>query len=199
VPAVELMHEKAPSPPDVSRLSVFPSTDTPPEPTGDSAPSPLPPDSGTPSHRWPRLDRLGLTQAIGGFVLGLIALFSSYDHISFAGNTLKLEKQWGIVFIAASVATILVDAELATRSRIRAANEAAEERDRADRWRNRAAEARERQAQDAERQTESLEFLHQAALLSGRVQLEPNPTNRARFQFFLTLISGEIPPEGEDL
>jgi hypothetical protein len=117
-------------------------------------------DSETPSHRWPRLDRLGLTQAIGGFVLGLIALFSSYDHISFAGNTLKLEQQWGIVFIAASVATILIDAE---------------------------------------RQTESLEFLHQAALLSGRVQLEPNPTNRARFQFFLTLISGEIPPEGEDL
>ena len=93
-------------------------------------------------------------------MLGLIALFSSQDHISFAGNTLKLEQQRGIVFIAASVATILIDAE---------------------------------------RQTESLEFLHQAALLSGRVQLEPNPTNRARFQFFLTLISSEIPPEGEDL
>jgi len=32
------------------------------------------------------LDRLGLTQSIGGLVLGLIALFSSYDHITFAGR-----------------------------------------------------------------------------------------------------------------
>ena len=53
---------------------------------------------------WPGLDRLGLTQAIGGLVLGLIALFSSYDHITVAGRTLPLQQQWGIPFIAASVA-----------------------------------------------------------------------------------------------
>jgi hypothetical protein len=38
------------------------------------------------------------------------------------------------------------------------------------------------------RQGESLERLDQAALLSARVQLDPNPTNRARLQFFLTLL-----------
>jgi hypothetical protein len=40
-----------------------------------------------------------------------------------------------------------------------------------------------------ERQTESFKRLDRAALLSGRVQLDPSPTNRARFQFFLTLIA----------
>jgi hypothetical protein len=77
------------------------------------------------------------SQVLGALVLGLIALFSSYDHITFAGRTLPLQQQWGIPFILASVATICIDAQLASRSRIRAADEAAEERDRA-------AEARER-------------------------------------------------------
>jgi len=45
-----------------------------------------------PKRRW-SLDRLGLTQAIGGFVLGLIALFSSYDHISIAGHSLPLQQR----------------------------------------------------------------------------------------------------------
>jgi hypothetical protein len=128
---------------------------------------------------------------------------SSYDHITYAGRSIPLQQQWGIPFIAASVATVFVDAQLATRSRLRAAQDAAriadetaeerdradQERQRADRERNRAAEARERQAQDAERQAESLERLDQAALLSARVQLDPNPTNRARLQFFLTLMA----------
>jgi len=48
--------------------------------------------------------------------------------------------------------------------------------------------ARERQAQDAERQNEELALLRRSALLSARVQLEPNPTNRSRLQFFLTLL-----------
>jgi len=134
------------------------------------------------------LDPLGLTQSIGGLVLGLIALFSSYDHITFAGRSIPLQQQWGIPLIIASVATGFVDAQLATGSRLRAAQEAAriadetaEERDRADQERNRAAEARERQRKGFQR-------LNQAALLSARVQLDPNSTNRARLQFFLTLL-----------
>jgi hypothetical protein len=121
------------------------------------------------------MDRLGLTQAIGGLVLGLIALFTSYDHITLAGRTIPLQQQWGIPLIFASVATVFIDAQLATRSRLRAAHEAARERDFA-------AEARERQREGFKR-------LDQAALLSGRVQLDPTPTNRARFQFFLTLLA----------
>jgi hypothetical protein len=42
---------------------------------------------------------------------------------------------------------------------------------------------------------ESLERLHQAALLSARFQLDPSELNRARWQTFLALISGPLPPE----
>ncbi|MFN6356377.1 MAG: hypothetical protein ACK4ZO_10400 [Cyanobacteriota bacterium] len=161
-----------------------PITPTSPEPPSGGKEPPGAPESTPPAtpRPWPGLDPLGLTQAIGGIAIGLIALFSSHDHITFAGRTLQVEQQWGIPFIAASVATVVVDAQLATRSRLRAARERQVGRDRADQDRDRAAEARERQRKSFER-------LGQAALLSGRVQLDPNPTNRARFQFFLTLLA----------
>jgi hypothetical protein len=134
------------------------------------------------------LDRLGVLQVLGGIALGLIALFTSYDHISLAGRILQLQQQWGIVFIAASLATVVVDAQLASGSRLRAAQDAARAENEAARERDRAAEARERQR-------ESFKRLDQAALLSGRFQLDPTPTNRARFQFFLTLIADISPPD----
>jgi hypothetical protein len=62
-----------------------------------SSPPPAP-DLGATPPRWPGLDRLGTTQAFGGLAIGFIALFSSYDHIT-------------LVFIIASVATVVVDAE----------------------------------------------------------------------------------------
>ena len=41
--------------------------------------------------------------------LGLIALFSSYDHLTFAGRVFPIPQQWGIIpLIAASVATAFV-------------------------------------------------------------------------------------------
>ena len=123
-------------------------------------------------------------------MLGLIALFSSYDHITLAGRTLQLQQQWGIPFIIASLATVFVDAQLATRSRLRAAQDAARAENEAARERDRAAEARERQR-------ESFKRLDQAALLSGRFQLNPTSTNRARFQFFLTLIADISSPDLE--
>jgi len=42
-------------------------------------------------------------------VIGLIALFSSYDHVTVAGQSLPLPQQWGIPCIAASVALVLVE------------------------------------------------------------------------------------------
>jgi hypothetical protein len=85
---------------------------------------------------WPGLDHVGAIQAVGGVILGLIALFSSYDHITAFGRSIGLQQQWGVFFIVASVATIFIDAQLATRSRLRAAqdaermaDEAARERD----------------------------------------------------------------------
>jgi hypothetical protein len=103
------------------------------------------PSSPTPELRWwtPGLlrlsiDRLGILQAIGGFVLGLVALLSSYDHITVFSYIIHLQQQWGILCILASVATVVVVAEgfcaavaeLASRSLLRAAHVAAGRRSR---------------------------------------------------------------------
>jgi hypothetical protein len=120
--------------------------------------------------------------------LGLIALFTSYDHITLAGRTLPIPQQWGIPCIAASMALVLVDAELATRSRLREAHERARDQDSANEERNRAAEARERQAEAAERQRQATARLNRCALLSARIQLDPSASNRERLRLFLTLM-----------
>jgi hypothetical protein len=81
--------------------------------TGSDQPS-LPSDSTHQQLPWFGFDRLGLTQALGGLALGLIALFSSYDHLTLAGRNVPIPQQWGIPLIAASVAIVFVDAELAS-------------------------------------------------------------------------------------
>ena len=156
----------------------------------DTETPPAPPDLHPPQRPWPGLDHLGAIQAGGGLIIGLFALFSSYDHITAFGRSFGLQQQWGVFFIAASVATVVVDSQLATRARDRA-------RDQADQERNRAAEARERQAREAQRQRKSFERLDQAALLSARVQLDPSPTTRARLRAFLTLMDQRPLKDGE--
>ena len=164
---------------------------------------PAAPDSTDRNQRQPWLDRPGLIQVIGGLLISLIALFSSYDHVTLAAATLPIQQQWGIIWIAASLALVLVDAQLATRSRrreehrrIEAARATAEERKRADRERNqadrernRAAEARERTAETAERQREGIALLRGAALLTARVQLDPSELNRSRLSAYLALLA----------
>ena len=222
-------------------------------PPGSEEP-PVPPELPATAPFGPGLDRLGLTQAIGGLALGLIALFSSYDHLTFAGRNIPLPQQWGIPIIAASVATVFVDAQLASGSRLRAACDAAravdaavraadaavraadaaaqsadaaaraaderksdrdraeqrenqadrernlagEERQRADRERYRADQERNQATEARELQRESLERLHQTAVLSARVQLDPSGTNRARLQTFLALLN-QTPEADSDL
>jgi hypothetical protein len=176
-------------------------------PAGSEEPPPPPELSATPPS-WPGtdrlglgrfgldrlgLDRLGLTQAIGGLALGLIALFSSYDHLTFAGRNIAIPQQWGIPLIAASVAIVFVDAQLATGSRLRAADEQQSDRDRAEQRENEADRERNRAAEARERQAENLECIRQAAVLSARVQFNPSDTNRARLQTFLNLLSQTAP------
>ncbi len=60
----------------------------------------------------------------GGVILGLIALFSSYDHITAFERSIGLQQQWGIPLIAASVATVFIDSQLATRAPDRAREQA---------------------------------------------------------------------------
>ena len=76
------------------------------------------------------LDLQGWLEVLAGIVIALIALLSSYDHISLPAGALQLPQQWGVWFIAASVALVLVDAQLATGSRLRAAKVAAGRRSR---------------------------------------------------------------------
>ena len=111
------------------------------------------PESNEGSFRFLGFDGQGGLQLIGGLVIGLIALYSSYDHVNLFSSSIHLNQQWGIWLIVASLAVVVIDAQLASRSRLgeenrrreealarsREANDAAEER-------NRAAEARERQA-----------------------------------------------------
>lgn len=183
--------------------------------SGNPSPPELPQESGsTPKLEELRrsafiFDRQGWTQAIGGLVIALIALYSSYDHISLPAFQIRINQQWGVWFIAASLAFVLIDAQLATGSRLRAAHDAAEERDqtnqernranqernranqerdRANQERNRAAEARERQAEGTERQGQGIALLRGAALLSARYQLDPTKPNRSRLNAYLALL-----------
>ena len=97
-------------------------------------------------------DRPAWIQAISGLVIGFIALFSSYDHVQFFGNTIHLNQQWGVWLISSSLALVFIDAQLAARSRLRTAIEANRER-------NRSAEARECQAEATERQGQGIALL----------------------------------------
>ena len=87
-----------------------------PGPSGpESEPSPLPPEPllPLPLPAPLGLDRQDLLEAAAGTVIALIALFSSYDHISLIRRTIPLQQQWGIWLIAASLALVVVDAQLA--------------------------------------------------------------------------------------
>ena len=129
-------------------------------------------------------------------MIALIALICSYDHINVAGYRFPLQQQWGVWLIAASLALVLIDAELATRPRLCAAHERARDQDSANEERNRAAEARNRAAEAAERQRQAAARQYRCALLSGRLQLDPSPINRERFSLFLNLMA-ELPPEAD--
>ena len=59
----------------------------------DSETPSAPPDLPPPQRPWPGLDHLGAIQAGGGVILGLIALFSSYDHITAFGRSIGLQQQ----------------------------------------------------------------------------------------------------------
>jgi hypothetical protein len=81
-----------------------------------------------------------ITLILGG-LLALITLFTSYSHVHlpFLG-AIALNQQIGVLLLAALVPALVGDAQLATRCRLRAerdraraADEAAQERDLADR------------------------------------------------------------------
>ena len=114
-------------------------------------------------------------KAIAGLVIGLIALYSSYDHVNFFHSTIHLNQQWGVWLIFASLAVVAIDAQLASRSRL------GEE--------NRRIQDERTAAEAAERQGQGIALLRSAALLSVRLQLDPSELNRSRLNAFLALLA----------
>ncbi len=108
-------------------------------------------------------------------MIGLIALYSSYDHVKFFSSTIHLNQQWGVWLIFASLAVVAIDAQLASRSRL------GEE--------NRRIQDERTAAEAAERQGQGIALLRSAALLSARLQLDPSELNRSRLNAFLALLA----------
>lgn len=145
--------------------------------------------------RAPCYDQSALIALAAGGLLALITLFTAYDHVDLPGGTsFQLNQQWGLSLLLASLAALLVDTKLATRSRFEAeatrrreADSAAEERQRASEERNRAAEERERQAGRAQRQTRS-------TMAQLQHSLEPSKESRQRLRALIALLSeyGEL-------
>ena len=142
------------------------------------------PESKQSNFRLLGFDGQGGLQLIGGIVIGLIALYSSYDHVNFFSSTIHLNQQWGIWLIVASLAVVVIDAQLASRSRLGEENRRIQDE-------RTATEARKRQAKQTERQGQGIALLRSAALLSARVQLDPSELNRSRLNAFLALLAEE--------
>jgi hypothetical protein len=120
-------------------------------------------------------DGKALLEAVVGSVVGLIALFSSYDHVNLPHRQLPLQQQWGVWLIALSLPLLFADAQLAARSRQRDAAERAREALETARQRSRVARL------DALRNR----------LDRGRLafQLDPSAANRRKLQRLLSLLS----------
>jgi len=85
------------------------------------------PESKQGTFRFLGFDGQGGLQLIGGLVIGLIALYSSYNHVNFLSSSIHLNQQWGIWLIIASLAVVVIDAQLASRSRLGEENRRREE------------------------------------------------------------------------
>ena len=122
------------------------------------------------SPSWWRLgfDGKALLEAVVGSVVGLIALFSSYDHVNLPHRQLPLQQQWGVWLITLSLPLLFADAQLAARSRRRTAQDATRERARVAR----------------------LDAL-QNRFNRGRLafQLDPSANNRRKLQRLLSLLN----------
>ena len=127
-------------------------------------------------------DGKAVLEAVVGSVVGLIALFSSYDHVSLPQRQLPLQQQWGVWLIVISLPLVFADAQLAARSRRRDADRALSAENEAARERNRAAKERQRVAR--------LDALRNR-LDRGRLafQLDPSANNRRKLQRLLSLLN----------
>ena len=134
-------------------------------------------------------DLQGWITVVAGVLLALITLFTGYDHVDLFGRvTVRINQQIGVFILLASLATLVVEAQLASRrrnrdsvDRAREADATARERDLAGRERNRAAQERERAARRAQRQD-------RCTLAQLEFQFSPNDTTRRRLSDLIALL-----------
>jgi membrane protein implicated in regulation of membrane protease activity len=113
-------------------------------------------------------DLQGWIAVIGGILLALITLFTGYDHVDLFGRaTIWINQQIGVSVLLASLATLVVEAQLASRRRNR-------ERYFADRERNLAARRAQRQ--------------NRCTLAQLEFQFSPNGITRRRLSDLIALL-----------
>ena len=140
-------------------------------------------------------------QLLVGLVVGLIALYSSYDHITFGFFKTRLNRQWGVVCIVASLAVVAfvaagfceAVAQLATRSRRREEDRRIEDARTAAEERDRAAEARESAARREAAQLQRSRVEAEASRAQLAYSVDPSSAQRAQLeQALIKLSSAEV-------
>ncbi len=150
-------------------------------------------------------DSQALIQLIGGLVIGLIAIYTSNEHINLCNRSYPINQQWGIWFIAASLAVVAVefvqysaplgrDAQLATQSRRREEDRRIEDARTAIEERDRAAEARERAARREAAQLRRARVEAEASRAQLAYSVDPSTAQRAQLEQALSKLSSpEVP------
>ena len=141
-------------------------------------------------------DLQGLITVIGGVLLALITLFTGYDHVDLFGRaTIRINQQIGISVLFASLATLVVEAQLASRRRDRDQSDRAREADararaEIDRAREAGAADRERYFADRERNLAARRAQRQdrCTLAQLEFQFSPNDTTRRRLSDLIALL-----------
>ena len=73
-------------------------------------------------------DLQGWITVVAGVLLALITLFTGYDHVDLFGRvTVRINQQIGVFILLASLATLVVEAQLASRRRNRDQSDRARE------------------------------------------------------------------------
>ena len=141
-------------------------------------------------------DLQGLITVIGGVLLALITLFTGYDHVDLFGRaTIRINQQIGISVLFASLATLVVEVQLASRRRDRDQSDRAREADararaEIDRAREAGAADRERYFADRERNLAARRAQRQdrCTLAQLEFQFSPNDTTRRRLSDLIALL-----------
>ena len=128
------------------------------------------------------LDLQGWITVVAGLLIALITLFTSYAYVDLpVFGTVSIDQQIGVPLLLASLATLVGDAQLATRRRSRDQSDRAREAALRAEERNRAAEERERALRRAQRQA-------RCNLLQFRYLLAPTPANTRTIANLIALL-----------